>query len=397
MHKKREKKKKIKIIFFQILALIIAGSIFMAFQERNTFSSSDKTIKEKKVEKEENKDIENSIFKDYFQKAQRIVEKMTLEEKIGQLFLVRYDKDAVEYQKDYFPGGYILFAKDFESHTKESIKDEIANNQRINKYPLIMAVDEEGGYVTRISKYSSFRSERFQSPRYYYDQGGYDLLEKIETEKAQLLKEIGINLNLAPVADVSTSEDDFIYNRTFGKNAAETAEFVEKMVAYANKNKINSCLKHFPGYGNNKDTHTGIAIDDRPYESFLENDFLPFKSGIEAKVPSILISHNIIKAIDDNTPASLSAKVIKELRETLGFTGVIITDDLAMEAVKQYVDNHEAATKAINAGNDMIITSDFITMHQEIKKSVAEGKISEETINKAASRIIAWKYYSNLF
>lgn len=397
MHKKREKKKKIRIVFFQILALIIAGSIFMAFQERNTFSSSDKTIKEKKVEKEENKDIENSIFKDYFQKAQMVVEKMTLEEKIGQLFLVRYNKTDVEYQKDYFPGGYILFAKDFESHTKESIKDEIANNQRINKYPLIMAVDEEGGYVTRISKYSSFRSERFQSPRYYYDQGGYDLLEKIETEKAQLLKEIGINLNLAPVADVSTSEDDFIYNRTFGKRAAETAEFVEKMVAYANKNKINSCLKHFPGYGNNKDTHTGIAIDDRPYESFLENDFLPFKSGIEAKVPSILISHNIIKAIDDNTPASLSAKVIKELRETLGFTGVIITDDLAMDAVKQYVDNHEAATKAINAGNDMIITSDFITMHQEIKKSVAEGKISEETINKAASRIIAWKYYSNLF
>ena len=83
------------------------------------------------------------------------------------------------------------------------------------------------------------------------------------------------------------------------------------MVEYANKYKINSCLKHFPGYGNNNDTHTGIAIDNRSYENFVENDYLPFEAGIEAGVPSILVSHNIVKCMDEEYPASLSSKVIK--------------------------------------------------------------------------------------
>ena len=397
MHKKRKKKKQIKQLLLSIILLMIAGGTYYFVNQNNQLT----TEKPKEIIKKENKmkdtDIKNSIFKDYYEKALKIVDKMTVEEKIGQLFLVRYNKNNLDVQKKYFPGGYILFAKDFENHTKESIKQEIDNNQKINKYPLIIGVDEEGGTVTRVSRYPSFRKERFQSPRYYYEQGGYDLLEKTETEKLILLKELGINLNLAPVADVPSNENDFIYNRAFGKNAKETSIFVEKMVEYANKNHINSCLKHFPGYGNNKDTHTGIAIDNRSYESFLENDYLPFKSGINANVPSILVSHNIVNSIDKDSPASLSNKVIKELRENLGFTGIIMTDDLAMEAVKSYVDNNEAATKAINAGNDMIITSDFIEMYQELQQSIANKKIKEETINKAVLRIIAWKYYSNLF
>ena len=397
MHKKRKKKKQIKQLLLSIILLMIAGGTYYFVNQNNQLT----TEKPKEIIKKENKmkdtDIKNSIFKDYYEKALKIVDKMTVEEKIGQLFLVRYNKNNLDVQKKYFPGGYILFAKDFVNHTKESIKQEIDNNQKINKYPLIIGVDEEGGTVTRVSRYPSFRKERFQSPRYYYEQGGYDLLEKTETEKLILLKELGINLNLAPVADVPSNENDFIYNRAFGKNAKETSIFVEKMVEYANKNHINSCLKHFPGYGNNKDTHTGIAIDNRSYESFLENDYLPFKSGINANVPSILVSHNIVNSIDKDSPASLSNKVIKELRENLGFTGIIMTDDLAMEAVKSYVDNNEAATKAINAGNDMIITSDFIEMYQELQQSIANKKIKEETINKAVLRIIAWKYYSNLF
>ena len=149
--------------------------------------------------------------------------------------------------------------------------------------------------------------------------------------------------------------------------------------------------------GNNEDTHTGIAIDNRSYETFENSDYLPFKAGIEANVPSILVSHNIVKCMDENLPASLSEKVIKELREKLGFTGIIMADDLAMDAVKTYVDNNEAATMAINAGNDMIITSDFVPMYKEIVNSIKEGKIKEKTIDKAVTRIIAWKYYSNLF
>ena len=222
------------------------------------------------------------------------------------------------------------------------------------------------------------------------------LLEQIENEKAKLLKSLGLNLNLAPVADVSTNENDFIYSRAFGKGASETSEYISKMVTYANNNKINSCLKHFPGYGNNVDTHTGIAIDERDYESFKNNDFLPFEAGIKENVPSILISHNIVKCMDENYPASLSKNVIKELRDTLNFTGIIITDDLAMDAVKSYVENGKAATLALNAGNDMIITSDFVTMYKEELQSIENKEVSIDTLNKAVIRIIAWKYYSGI-
>lgn len=357
----------------------------------------------KKDEKKEKKnyikdsEISESIFKDSYKKASKLVTDMTIEEKIAQLFLVRYDKIYPNKYKETSPGGYILFAKDFEDYTKESIKNELDNAQKINKYPLVFAVDEEGGYVTRVSRFESFRSERFKSPKAYYEEGGEELLKETEKEKAELLKSLGINLNLAPVADVSTNENDFIYNRTFGRNATETSELIKKMVEYANDNNINSCLKHFPGYGNNEDTHTGVAIDNRDYLSLKENDYLPFKAGIEAKVPCVLVSHNVINSIDSEYPASLSGKVIYELRNSLGFTGIIMTDDLAMDAVKSYVQDGNAATYAINAGNDMIITSDFDTMYNELLNSYKEGIIKEETINKAVLRIIAWKYESNLF
>ena len=346
--------------------------------------------------KKKYKEISDGIFKDYYKQAQDMVDEMTIEEKIGQLFLVRYEKNDTTYLNNFYPSGYILFAKDFNNHTKEQMAKELKDLQGISKYPLILGVDEEGGYVTRVSRYPAYRSEKFKSPRDYYLEGGYDLLEQTEKEKAELLKSIGLNLNLAPVADISTNEDDFIYIRTFGEDADKTSEYVTKMVGYANSNKINSTLKHFPGYGNNTDTHTGVAIDKREYSAFEENDYKPFEAGIKANVPSILISHNIVTCLDENTPSSLSSKVIGELRNKLGFTGIIMTDDLAMDAVKEYVDNGKAATMAINAGNDMIITSDFMSMKNELINSVKSKEISEDTINKAVTRVIAWKYYSGL-
>ena len=384
-------KKNIPII---ILIILIAVSSLYAMNNRKIFLRN-KEKQEKEIKTSDNI-VSESIFKDYYKKAKEKVNDMTTEEKVGQLFLVRYEKNDTTYLNNFYPGGYILFAKDFNNHTKEEMKSELDNLQSISKYPLILGVDEEGGYVTRVSRYPAYRSEKFLSPRTYYDQGGYDLLEQTETEKANLLKSIGINLNLAPVADVSTNENDFIYERSFGADAEKTSEFITKMVEYANKNKINSTLKHFPGYGSNKDTHTGIAIDEREYSSFEENDYKPFIAGIKAKVPSILVSHNIVKCMDENTPASLSSKVVGELRNKLAFTGIIMTDDLAMDAVKEYVDAGNAATMAIKAGNDMIITSDFISMKNELLKSVEEGTITEDELNTAVTRVIAWKYYSGI-
>ena len=350
-----------------------------------------KTVLQDKVWPEEMLD---DLFFDYYQEASEVMEKMTLEEKVGQLFLVRYDAwSAKEQIKNYYPGGYVLFAKDFEDHTKTTIKNELDSNQKLSKIPMIFSVDEEGGYVTRVSRFSQFRSEKFQSNQYYYNLGGYEKLKEIEEEKAKLLLSLGLNMNLAPVADVSTNANDFIHIRTFGKDAKETSTFISNMVGYAKDSGISSCLKHFPGYGNNVDTHTGSAYDKRSYETFTNSDYLPFISGIKAGVPSIMVSHNVMESVDNTYPASLSKKVITgELRDKLNFSGIVITDDLAMDAVKSYVTEGSAAVLAINAGNDMIITSDFETMYKEVLKAVNSGIIEQETINNAVRRIIAWKH-----
>ena len=371
--------KKIIIVLF-IVMLICTGC-----------GKEEKKVLEDKVWPEEMLD---DLFFDYYQEASEVMEKMTLEEKVCQLFLVRYDaRSAKEQIKNYYPGGYVFFAKDFEDHTKATIKNELDSNQKLSKIPMIFSVDEEGGYVTRVSRFSQFRSEKFQSNQYYYNLGGYEKLKEIEEEKAKLLLSLGLNMNLAPVADVSTNVNDFIHIRTFGKDAKETSTFISNMVGYAKDSGISSCLKHFPGYGNNVDTHTGSAYDKRSYETFTNSDYLPFISGIKAGVPSIMVSHNVMESVDNTYPASLSKKVITgELREKLNFSGIVITDDLAMDAVKSYVTEGSAAVLAINAGNDMIITSDFETMYKEVLKAVNSGIIEQETINNAVRRIIAWKH-----
>lgn len=392
------KRKAIFIGFFGLT--LLCGGLLLGYRS-GYFSEPlpSSTSKDSGFSTDGDTDIDNSgeLFGRYYVKAQEVLSNMSIEEKVGQLFLVRYDHNTVDNQiTNYYPGGYILFAKDFQDHDKDSILQELDNNQKISKIPLVFGVDEEGGIVTRVSRYPQFRSEKFKSPQELYSEGGYELLEATEKEKAELLLSLGLNFNLAPVADVSVDSNDFIYNRTFGKNAEDTAMYIKNMVNYSKKAGISSCLKHFPGYGNNVDTHTGSAYDNRSYENFVNNDYLPFRSGIDAGVPTILVSHNVVSAIDSDYPASLSSNMIKELREKLKFSGVIITDDLAMDAVKNYVENKNAAVLAINAGNDMIITSDFETMYEEVLTAVNSDIIKEETVNKAVRRIIAWKYEYNL-
>lgn len=378
-----------KLVPIILILLLIGGGVFL-YLEKDRFLKP----KKEQVEKEPVEVIESDdLFGKYYTDANATLKKMSLEEKVGQLFLVRYDSNlASTYITKYHTGGLLLFAKDFDGYTKKTMKSHIDELQKSSHIPLAIAADEEGGYVTRVSRYKEFRDSKFLSPRSYFEQGGYELLEQMEKEKAKMLLSIGVNFNLAPVADISTNENDFIYIRSFGKDAASTSEFIKNMVSYAQSENISSCLKHFPGYGNNVDTHTGIAIDKRDYTTFEQNDFLPFMSGIDEGVPAILVSHNIVSCMDPDYPASLSQKVItSELREKLRFSGIVLTDDLDMDAVKEYAEGGKAATLAINAGADMIITSDLPSMYQEILDGVKNKQIEESTIDKAVLRILAWK------
>ena len=333
------------------------------------------------------------LFEDYYKQAEELLSTMTLEEKVGQMFLVRYpESGAIEEIKTQNPGGYILFSRDFDNKNKTSMLAELNSCQENSKIKLALGVDEEGGTVVRVSNHSAFRSTKFLSPQQLWARGQLPLILQDSKEKSELLKSIGLNMNLAPVADVPTSKSDFIYARAYGRGAEKTAIYVSELIKTMNESGMISTMKHFPGYGNNVDTHTGIAIDERPLSTFENSDFLPFKSGIEAGGPTILVSHNIVKSMDAKLPASLSENVHKILRENLNFSGIIMTDDLAMDAVKTYVDNGKAAVQAVQAGNDMIISSDFAKQKQEVITAVKNGTISESLINTAVKRILAWKY-----
>lgn len=338
---------------------------------------------------------DEGIFSDYYDAAYTKLKTMTLDEKIGQLFLVRVPSDnATDVVKAKQFGGYILFGRDTKNVTKDELIAKINDWNSVSKIPLLIATDEEGGTVVRISNNANLAPYKFKSPHELFLAGGYEAIKEDTITKNNLLASLGINLNLAPVSDVSTDPDDYIYNRAFGYNASKTATYVETVINASKETKTSNTLKHFPGYGNNLDTHTGISIDNRSYDNFVNNDFVPFEAGIKAGAESILVSHNIIVNIENNLPASLSPKIHNLLRNKLGFTGIIMTDDLAMDAIKDYVSNPSIA--ALKAGNDLIIITNYEEGIKNIKDALNNKEITENIIDKAVLRVLAWKYYKGM-
>lgn len=336
----------------------------------------------------------DGIFSQFATLAANKVKTMSLDEKIGQILLVRYDastaQDAINSSK---VGGFVFFEKDFKDKDAEQVKNMISNLQKITKIPLLTAVDEEGGNVVRVSSNNKLAAEKFLSPRELYLDGGFDRIAEDTKTKSALLESLGLNVNLAPVVDVSTNINDYMYNRTLGEGPDLTSTYAETVINANKGSQVSYVLKHFPGYGNNEDTHQGEVIDTRTFSDIEKNDLPPFEAGISAGAEAILVSHNTVQSIDPDNPASLSASVHNLLRGSLGFTGVTITDDLSMGAISQI---QNATTKALLAGNDIIMTTNYEESFKELKENVEDGTISESFIDNVVERIIAWKYSKGL-
>ncbi len=325
---------------------------------------------------------------------------MTLAEKVGQLFFLRCPSSGAEAAvAQYHLGGILLFTQDYKDAsgdwlTQDAFAEKLAALQDAAEsdtgIPLLIGSDEEGGTVTRASRNPNLFPSKFPSPQSLFETVGLEGLLADTQQYNSRLHSLGITVNFAPVCDVSTNPKDFIYERSFGQNAQTTADYIAQVVAAMSDAGIASVLKHFPGYGSNADTHTGIAVDERPYEQFLAEDYLPFAAGIGAGAPFVLVSHNIVTCLDSSYPASLSAAWHEQLRSHLGFEGVILTDDLDMGAVKAYADGGNIAVLALQAGNDMIVCSD-LTQIGAVIAAVQDGTLSEETIDSACRRVLAAK------
>ena len=323
--------------------------------------------------------------------AQTLLSEMTTEEKVGQRFLALMPEvQAAEKAAACRLGGYLLFGQDFQYRTPDQLRELLWAVEQNAAIPMLFGVDEEGGTVVRASRYPAYRDKPFASPQKVCAAGGLEGLRADAEEKGRFLADLGLNVNLAPVCDLSQNPKDFIYKRSLGLSPEETAMGVAAMVEGHTAGGVGSVLKHFPGYGNNVDTHGKIAVDKRPLSQFEQEDFLPFQAGMEAGAGAVLVSHNIVECLDPEYPASLSPAAYGKLRE-LGFQGVALTDDLVMDAISKKYGVGEAAVLAVNAGADMLCSSQFEQQYYAVLEAVQSGDISQKRLDEAVLRVLNWK------
>lgn len=336
------------------------------------------------------------------------IEVMPLEDKVAGLFIVTPESitgvgtavQAGEGTKDalakWAVGGIIYFGKNIRS--EEQLKEMIANTSLYSRYPLFIAVDEEGGSVSRIAE--AKLAENVGSAKEIGATEDVAAAYSAGSSIAAYLTPFGFNLDFAPVADVANVEGSIIGDRSYGSDPDKVAEMVASMVAGLEENGVSACLKHFPGIGSTtEDTHEGMANTERTAEEFRAEEFTVFSAGIEAGADFVMVSHLAVPVFTgDNTPASLSEQVVTDiLRKELGFNGVIITDAMNMGAITEYYEADQAAIMALRAGCDMILMpDDFEAAYNGVLEAVQNGIISEERINDSLRRIYRIKYADKL-
>ncbi|GMA45965.1 glycoside hydrolase family 3 protein [Tetragenococcus muriaticus] len=381
------KKKGIIISLVVILVIIGIGSFWLITRQQNSSTPTNSTTTTVSSEEE----TSNTTDSERNQIA-AMMEDMTVEEKAGQLFFVRTPQEnQISDIQDYHLGGYVLFGEDMENETRASLQEKIQSFQEASDIPLLIGSDEEGGTVTRVSNNPELVDEPFKGPQELYEENGWQAIIDDTEQKAETLHELGINTGLFPDADVSTDEESFIYDRTIGMDAEGTSEYVETVVETLNQSQSGSTLKHFPGYGNNRDSHVEIVTDDRSLDELRENDFLPFEAGIKAGADSVLVSHNIVNSIDPDAPASISPAVHEILRDELDFDGVVMTDDMDMAGLADFISQDEAGLAALQAGNDLVMSSSYQTQIPYVVQAVEDGDFSEEDLDDSVERVLHWK------
>lgn len=338
--------------------------------------------------------LDGGPFKDHYVKAYIKLKSMSLDEKIGQTLLARYPGSNITGAlNQYHLGGFVFYEKDFKGKTRDSVVNMIRSAQGDSKIPLLTAIDEEGGKVSRLSSNSNLTSTPFKSPQDLYKDGSWTAIRDDVKNKSSILKGLGLNLNLAPVVDVSTNPDDYIYGRTIGLGTEDTSKYASTVIGASKGTGVSYTLKHFPGYGSNLDTHITGSVYKKSYDEIMSEDIPPFRAGIAAGAEAVLVSHNIVESIDPANESSISKKVHDLLKNDLGFKGVVITDDISMGAMSKV---QNVASKAILAGNDILITTDYATSFNDVKSHVNSGAISGDALDRIVFRILSWKYYKGL-
>ncbi len=326
---------------------------------------------------------------------------MTLEQKAAGLFFVTPEQltgvgqavQAGEGTKEalakYPVGGLIYFSQNIQS--EEQLKEMLSNTASYSMYPLFLGVDEEGGRVSRLS--DALKLENV-GPMAEIGAGGEEQAAQQAYEKiGTRLSEYGFNVDFAPVADVLTNaENTSIGDRAFSSDAETVGRMTAASVTGLQQTGVSACIKHFPGHGDTAaDSHSGAAQTDRTREEMEAEEFVPFRSGIEAGTDLVMVGHISAPELTggDNIPSSLSETVITGiLRGELGYDGIIITDALNMGAITEYYEPDVAAIMALKAGADMVLMpEDFVQAYEGVLSALQDGTISQERADDSLRRI----------
>lgn len=327
------------------------------------------------------------------------ISEMPLEDKVAGLFIVTPEaltgvatatqagEGTQKALDEYAVGGLIYFDKNIID--AEQTKAMLTSTTSMSRYPIFLAVDEEGGSVSRVAE-SGIDVTQVGDMAEIGGSGDVEQAYKAGMTIGTYLKELGFNLDFAPVADVSDPENSVMGNRVFGSDAGLVADMVSNVVKGIEAAGVSSCLKHFPGIGYTEgDTHNSRVEAARTLDEMRGIDFIPFQAGIDAGADFVMVSHVTVTGADDAVPSSLSKTIMTDiLRNEMGFEGIIITDALNMAAITEYYTTEEAAVGAIVAGADMLLMpDDFHTAYDAVLAAVQDGTVSEERINESLKRI----------
>lgn len=350
------------------------------------------------------------VSPDVPQKVKDKVKSMSLEEKAAQLFFVTPEaitqvdaatvagEDTKKAYEQYPVGGIIYFSRNIQG--PDQLKEMLSKTQNYAKeiagVPVFLGVDEEGGEVSRVAGNKNFSVTRYESMRAIGDSRDTSRAYDVGKNLASYLKEIGFNIDFAPDADVITnSGNTVIGDRSFGEDPQLTADMAAQVVRGLQDNGVSACLKHFPGLGGTvEDSHEERAYTDKTLEEMEQKEMIPFIEGIKAESDLIMAGHiSIPKSLGDDTPASLSEKVLTGLlRDKYGYDGLIITDALDMKAVSGVYSPAEASVKALQAGADMLLMpEDFKAAYRGVLDAVRSGDLSQERIDASVERILRLK------
>lgn len=377
------KQKIIGIVIIIVIVLAILG-----INNRNIFNDNEQVIQDKQQIKQENLTID--------EKVDQIVESMSQTEKLGQMVMIgiqgtKVDDDSLYMLNQYHMGGVILFDRNMENPEQVKQLTSDLQAQSNEKVPLFIGIDEEGGDVVRMA-------EKLTPPPSQKEIGATGDIEQAKTwaiKTAKSLKDMGINVNFAPVADVGSND-----KRSYSTDTNTVIDFVRAATKGYQQENIIYSLKHFPGIGKGKvDSHVDSSSIDVAKEVLMTEDIIPFKTIIDENDPNdyfILVSHLKYPALDEEYPASLSSKIMTDLlRNELGYKGIIITDDMEMGAVANHNDFRSIGVNAVKAGADIVLVCHEYEHQQEVYlgllDAVNSGEISQERIDESVKRIIKVK------